>query len=110
VARLFPDDPPTFLERVPFGYFDRARIEKDLAAAGFEEAVIETVSKRSRAADPREAATGLCQGSPLRAEIEARDASRLGEATEAAAAAVAALAGDDGLDVPMSALVVTARS
>jgi hypothetical protein len=61
VARLFPDDPPTFLERVPFGYFDKARIENDLAAAGFEEAVIETVAKRSRAADPREVATGFAR-------------------------------------------------
>ena len=110
VAKLFPGDPPTFLDRVPFGCFDKARIEKDLAAAGFEDVSIETVAKRSRAVDVREAAVGLCTGTPLRAEIEARDPSRLGEATEAAAAALAALAGADGLDAPMSALVVTARS
>jgi ubiquinone/menaquinone biosynthesis C-methylase UbiE len=110
VAALFPGDPPSFLERVPFGYWDRARIEKDLKAAGFEDVQIETVAMRSRAADPREAALGLCTGTPLRAEIEARDPSRLGEAAEAAAAALAALAGEAGLDVPMSALVVTARA
>jgi len=110
VAGLFPDDPPAFFERVPFGYFDKARIEKDLLAAGFEDVVVETVAKRSRAADPREAAVGLCMGTPLRAEIEARDASRLEEATVAAAAALAAMAGAEGLDVPMSALVVSARS
>ncbi|HEX8643245.1 MAG TPA: class I SAM-dependent methyltransferase [Allosphingosinicella sp.] len=110
VAELFPEDPPSFLERVPFGYHDKARIEKDLAAAGFGEVTVETVAKRSRAADPREAAVGLCHGTPLRAEIEARDASRLGEAAEAAAAALARLAGDEGLDAPMSAHVVTARS
>ena len=110
VAGLFPDDPPSFLERVPFGYFDKARIEKDLVAAGFEDVSVETVAKRSRAADPREAAVGLCTGTPLRSEIEARDGSRLGEATDAAAAALARMAGDQGLDVPMSALVVSARS
>jgi ubiquinone/menaquinone biosynthesis C-methylase UbiE len=110
VAGLFPDDPPSFLERMPFGYSDKGRIEKELAAAGFDEVSVETVAKRSRAADPREAAVGLCTGTPLRAEIEARDASRLGEATDAAAAALAALAGGEGLDVAMSALVVTARS
>ncbi|HEY0012995.1 MAG TPA: class I SAM-dependent methyltransferase [Allosphingosinicella sp.] len=110
VAGLFPDDPPTFLGRVPFGYSDLARIEKDLKAAGFDEVSVETVAMRSRAADVREAALGLCTGTPLRAEIEARDASRLGEATDAAAAALACLAGADGLDAPMSALVVTART
>jgi ubiquinone/menaquinone biosynthesis C-methylase UbiE len=109
VAALFPGDPPSFLDRVPFGYHDKARIEKDLAAAGFEEVTIETVAKRSRAADPREAAIGLCHGSPLRAEIEARDASRLDEAADAAAAAIVGLAGADGLDAPMSAHVGTAR-
>jgi ubiquinone/menaquinone biosynthesis C-methylase UbiE len=110
VAALFPDDPPTFLDRIPFGCFDKARIEKELAAAGFEDVSIETVAKRSRAADVREAAIGLCTGTPLRAEIEARDPSKLGEAVDAAAAALSALAGGDGLDAPMSALVVTARS
>ena len=110
VAALFPERPPSFLERVPFGYHDAVHIEKDLRAAGFEEVSIETVAKRSRAADPSEAAVGLCHGTPLRAEIEERDASRLDEAAEAAAAALRALCGPDGLDVPMSALVVTARA
>ena len=109
VAALFPDDPPSFLDRVPFGYHDAVRIEKDLLAAGFEEVAIETVAMRSRASDPRDAAIGLCMGSPLRAEIEARDPARLEEAADAAAEAVRALCGDSGLDVPMSALVATAR-
>ncbi|HEX8191554.1 MAG TPA: methyltransferase domain-containing protein [Allosphingosinicella sp.] len=110
VAGLFPDDPPTFLDRVPFGYADRNRIEKDLAAAGFDDVSIETVAMRSRAADPRDAAIGLCTGTPLRAEIEARGASRLCEATDAAAVALAALSDEEGLDAAMSALVITARS
>lgn len=111
IADLFPGDPPSFLSRVPFGYHDPIRIEKDLHAAGFDEVVIETVAMRSRAADPADAAIGLAMGSPLRAEIEARDPSRLQEAADAAAAAVRALGGEDGtLDAPMSALVVSARN
>jgi ubiquinone/menaquinone biosynthesis C-methylase UbiE len=110
VASVFPDDPPSFLDRVPFGYSDTGRIEKELKAAGFEEVTVETVEKRSRAADAREAAYGLCNGTPLKAEIEASDPGKLEQATEAAAAAMAALAGEDGLDVPMSAHVVTARA
>jgi SAM-dependent methyltransferase len=110
VAGLFPDDPPTFLQRVPYGYADACRIEKDLKAAGFDDVSAETVSMRSRVHDVADVAAGLCTGTPLRAEIEARDPSRLGEATEAAAAALAEMAGEEGLDAPMSALVVTARS
>lgn len=110
VASLFPDDPPSFLDRVPFGYGDTARIESDLAEAGFEDASIETVAKRSRTADPREAAIGLCHGTPLSAEIEARDPSKLDDATEATTEALIALSGENGLDVPMSAHVITARN
>ena len=82
--------------------------EADLRAAGFDDIVSETVAKRSRSAAPREAAIGLCHGSPLRAEIEARG--DLDQAAEAAAAAIEKLAGPEGLNVPMSAIVVTARS
>ena len=37
---------------------------------------------RSQAPSPRHPAVAYCQGTPLRNEIEARDASRLDEATE----------------------------
>lgn len=108
VAALFPRDPPTFLHRVPFGYHDRTRVEADLHAAGFTRVETETVAKRSRGA-AADAARGLCQGTPLRAEIEARAADRLDEATEAAAAALVRLGGDR-VDAAMSAHVFTARS
>jgi len=110
VAALFPDDPPGFLARTPHGYHDKARIETELVAAGFTPGVIETVHRegRGRASD---VALGKCQGSPLRAEIEARAPDRLDEATEAAAAALRALCGGaEEISVAMSALVVTARA
>lgn len=103
LAAHFPDDPPSFYARIPFGYHDPARIEADLRAAGFTEIAIETVALSSRV-DARAAATGLCQGTPLRAEIEQR-----GDLAEATAIAMAALAPFDGKDAPMSALVATAR-
>ncbi|MEO7178086.1 MAG: class I SAM-dependent methyltransferase [Allosphingosinicella sp.] len=107
VAALFPDDPPSFIARVPFGYHDKAAIEADLRSAGFEAVEAETVAGRSRGA-AREVAPGLCQGSPLRAEIEARAPDRLDEATEAALAALVRLHGDP-VDAAMSAHVFTAR-
>jgi SAM-dependent methyltransferase len=109
VAALFPDNPPRFLDRTPFGYGDVATIEHDLIAAGFTDIELETVEKRSRSGSAREVALGLCQGSPLRAEIEERDPARLGEAVEAAAAALMHFEGVMGFDAPMSAHLVTAR-
>ena len=107
VAALFPDDPPSFISRVPFGYHDKGHVEADLREAGFTQVEAETVAKRSRGA-AREVAPGLCQGSPLRAEIEARAPDRLDEATEAAVEALARRHGDP-VDAAMSAHVFTAR-
>lgn len=109
VAELFPDDPPDFMARTPYGYHDEARIEAELEQAGFPLHRIAKAEEigRGRAA---EIALGIVQGSPLRAEIEARAPERLGEATEAAAAAIRTLAGGaEEVELPMSALVVTAR-
>jgi SAM-dependent methyltransferase len=108
VAALFPDDPPSFLNRVPFGYHDKTAVEADLRAAGFAAVESETVARRSRGA-ARDVAPGLCQGSPLRAEIEARAPGRLEEASEAALACLVRRHGDP-VDAPMSAHVFTARA
>jgi SAM-dependent methyltransferase len=102
VAALFPQNPPGFFARVPFGYHDKARIEADLRAAGFTDIAAETVEKTSRVV-ARDAAKGLCEGTPLRAEIEER-----GRLEAAVAAAAAALAPFDGSDTPMSAHVFSA--
>lgn len=86
---IFPDDPPRFLARTPHGYHDPRVIEQDLANGGFKASPkIETVAARSRATAPLIPAIAYCQGTPLRNEIEARDASKLGEATDIAAEAI----------------------
>lgn len=87
---IFPEDPPRFLARTPHGYYDQKTIEQDLASARFSKSTqIVTVAARSRAQSPRVPAIAYCQATPLRNEIEARDASRLGEATDVAANAIA---------------------
>jgi SAM-dependent methyltransferase len=94
---LFPKDPPRFLARTPHGYYDRPIIERDLADGGFaKSAQTATVAARSRAESSRIPAVAYCQGTPLRSEIEARDASRLGEATDIAAEAIARRFGAGG--------------
>ncbi|MBY6261224.1 methyltransferase domain-containing protein [Azospirillum sp. 412522] len=89
VAAAFPDDPPGFMVRTPHGYHDKERIRGDLRSAGFTRIDIETVTLRSRAASPADPATGFCKGTPLRLEIEERDASRLDAVTDLATEALA---------------------
>lgn len=105
---LFPKDPPRFLARTPHGYYDRPTIERDLANGGFTASPqIATVTARSRAKSARVPAIAFCQGTPLRNEIEARDASRLGEATDVAAEAVAQRFGKGAVDGKIQAHIVT---
>ena len=72
--KLFPDDPPRFLARTPHGYHDTALIRSELEDAGFSGVMIETRAEQSRAASARLPAVAYCQGTPLRNEIDARDA------------------------------------
>jgi ubiquinone/menaquinone biosynthesis C-methylase UbiE len=107
VADTFPDNPPGFLQRTPFGYHDKTRIAEELRAAGFKQVEAETVAKRSLVGSAREAAVGLCHGSPLRAEIEAHGPGSLEKATEAAEAALSRISGSE---MPMSAHVFSAQA
>ena len=107
LEKLFPQDPPRFLARTPHGYHDRSVIESDLAAGGFTRpAQFTTVPARSRASSARVPAIAYCQGTPLRSEIESRDASRLDEATDAAAAAIAERFGPRSVDGRIQAHVI----
>ena len=108
---LFPKDPPRFLARTPHGYHDHRTIERDLASGGFIASPrIDTVAARSRATSSRVPAIAYCQGTPLRNEIEARDASRLGEATDIAAEAIAKRFGRGAVDGKIQAHIVTIES
>ncbi len=107
LAPLFPESPPRFMARIPHGYQDHATIARDLADGGFASPPrIDTVAARSRAASPRIPAIAYCQGTPLRSEIEAREPSRLEEATDAAASAMARRFGTGVVDGKIQAYVV----
>ena len=108
LATLFPDDPPRFMARTPHGYHDRDTIAADLQAGGFSAPPdIATVTARSRADSARTVAIAYCQGTPLRNEIETRDKTRLGEATDIAAAALARRFGTGPVDGKIQAHVIT---
>jgi ubiquinone/menaquinone biosynthesis C-methylase UbiE len=89
LADIFPSDPPRFLARTPHGYHDPVLINSELEKAGFSQVVIKTRSEQSRATSPRHPAVAYCQGTPLRNEIEARDADKLEAATDYAASKIA---------------------
>ena len=108
LADVFPDDPPRFMARTPHGYHDVDEIRADLKAAGFASVSVDVVDARSKAPSPRDPAVAYCQGTPLRNEIEARDASRLEEATTKAAEALARRFGNGAVDGRIRALVITA--
>jgi hypothetical protein len=96
------------MTRTPHGYYDRSIIERDLVNGGFTASPrISTLGARSRATSARVPAIAYCQGTPLRNEIEARDASRLGEATDIAAEAIAQRFGRGAVDGKIQAHIVT---
>jgi ubiquinone/menaquinone biosynthesis C-methylase UbiE len=110
VAAMFPDNPPQFMARTPFGHWDRSRLESDLRAAGFIHVEIEEVARESQIESATGPATGLTQGTPLRGEIEARDPGRLLEATQATAAALRQRFGEGSFRAPIQALMISASA
>jgi ubiquinone/menaquinone biosynthesis C-methylase UbiE len=108
VATVFPHDPPRFLARTPHGYHDVALIREELRRAGFADISIETRADVSRSPSPRHAAIAYCQGTPLRNEIEVRDAGLLQLATDRATQAIASRHGEGPVAGKIQAHVIVA--
>jgi ubiquinone/menaquinone biosynthesis C-methylase UbiE len=107
-ASVFPDDPPRFLARTPHGYHDVEMIRDELAMAGFSHVSVTTLEETSSAPSPRHPAIAYCQGTPLRNEIETRDASLLDHVTERATEAIAARFGSGPVAGKIRGHIVTA--
>jgi ubiquinone/menaquinone biosynthesis C-methylase UbiE len=108
IAALFPADPPTFMQRVPYGYYDTDAIERALRKAGFARINCEKRTARIRAT-ALDQAMGTCHGGPLRNEIEMRDPDGLARATEAVARAVEDKFGSGEFEATNQAIVITAE-
>ncbi|MBX4940817.1 class I SAM-dependent methyltransferase [Rhizobium binae] len=106
VARLFPSDPPDFLERLPYSYFDPCTIKSEVSSAGFEAVFCDRVKLTSVAATAHHVAAAFCQGSPLRGEIESRAPERMSEIVDEVAQQVASRHGASPSG-GMSAFIVT---
>lgn len=108
LERVFPDDPPTFVVRVPHGYHDVDVVRADSEAAGLVDVGVETVALTSTAASAHDFAVGICTGSPLRAGLTERG--DLAPTVDRVAAELTALLGEGPVSGPMSAHVLSARA
>lgn len=108
LAEISPSDPPRFLARTPHGYNDIVLIRKELESAGFPHVEIETKPEQSHAPSARIVARAYCQGTPLRKEIEARDASKFEATTDHAEATIRAKHGSGEVAAKIQAHVIVA--
>lgn len=108
IATMFPDDPPTFMRRVPYGYNDENTISAQLREAGFTDILIDRVNQTLNVTSARDYAYGATQGGPLRNEIEKRDPKSLDRATEIATEAIVKHFGSNTFTVMSEALFITA--
>jgi len=106
LARRYPQQKSWFLERTPCGYHDHAEIGGDLKAAGFTVVRTRIVKQSGELSTALDAAIGLCQGTPMRGEIEALDKGGLDAATRAAAEAIAMRCGQGPTTTPLQAVLV----
>lgn len=108
LERLFPEDPPTFLE-VPFGFHDGDRIQALLEEQGFAGVRLEALVLPCRCESAATLAAGLVRGTPLANDLLARDTEPeavIGSVT----AALAEVGGEAPFTCPMKALVVEAQA
>jgi SAM-dependent methyltransferase len=104
---MFPDDPPTFLERIPHGYHDPDVLRADVEAGGLGDVRVERVVLRGTAESASRVAEGFGLGSPLRFELEKR-----GDLDQLVAGLTHELLtrlGDGPITGELSAQVITAR-
>lgn len=110
LRELLADDAPTFLVRIPHGYYDEATIQADVASGGFlSPAGFDAVEARSRAQTAEIPAIAFCHGTPLRSLLEPGGPEMLAASTAAATAALEERFGAVDVDGKIRAYVVTAR-
>lgn len=103
---VLKENPPDFLEKGPYSFFDPAQIRRLLEGAGFTRIEIETVAKMGVLSSADQAAIGIVEGSPLTGYLNERGAPKeeiKRRITEFTAAEY------KNMQLPMQALVCTAK-
>lgn len=110
IAALYPDDPPRFFARAPYGHADPAPIARQLKDAGLGRVAYEAVVTRSRHPSAHEVAVAICEGTPMRHELAARDPTGSGAAIQAVERALTVACGNAGVDGAQGAIVFAASA
>jgi ubiquinone/menaquinone biosynthesis C-methylase UbiE len=109
IAALFPNDPPQYYARAPFGYGDTQKLASWIAEAGFADVQVEIVEKSAFSESARDVAVGLVEGYPIAEEISSRDPSLLSVAVDEVARAIQAAYGTP-VETRIAALVAEASA
>lgn len=107
LEEFFPTDTPAFY-KVPFSYHQPDDIRADLESAGFDVTAMQVLRLTGYAATAGDAARGLYEGTPVHTAILERDPEVLPAMTRTLAENLAALFGENELQVPLQARVVMA--
>jgi SAM-dependent methyltransferase len=100
-------DTPRFLEQIPHGYHDVAKVEADLRAGGFELRDAQRVELVGQASSAAVLAEGYARGTPIRNAVAERDAPA-DDVIGAIRAALEARFGSGAIEGRMSAFVFDA--
>lgn len=103
VDRMFPYDPPKFLQ-TPFSWPDIDPIKEALIEAGFEQLAVYVLPRIHELRDPEDFARGLVFGSPLIEQIRARGKVAADSVVEALAEALGRELGSP-VRMPMQAIL-----
>jgi SAM-dependent methyltransferase len=107
LEQLFPQNPPKFLH-TPYGWHNRAEIERTVRAGGFTQFRSTTVTFPSEAPDAESAARAYLEGTPLALDLAERQADT-SAIVAAASSALAQQCGAAPCRATMQAEVVEAR-
>jgi len=111
IASCFDTEPPTFLYQ-PWSFSDPDALEALLAEAGFTSLSLQLVSRTNEGSTARQIARGFVRGTPTIQAVQERALAPVDAVVETVARALSEAFGcalDAPLQVPMQALVATAR-
>jgi ubiquinone/menaquinone biosynthesis C-methylase UbiE len=106
LAKLFPDDPPRFME-TPYGYHDSEQIRADMAEAGWNDAQLEDLRLESLGPSAADFAAGFVLGTPLTHDLAERGADT-DLVTRALIDALIPIGGEHPFKPPLAATVISA--
>lgn len=106
LTELLAPDPPDFLAKGPYSFYDHGEIHRLLEGAGFTRITIDTVPKMGVINFPEQVAAGFVDGSPLTGYLNERGAPKEEIKTKITEAITAQY---DNMQIPMQALVCTAH-